>query len=298
MRTKIKALITICLAAIVIVISCKKQEYSFGKIITPKDLTLSAVIEGANAANPAGAGSGNVTVSTSATDVISYKIDFGDGTFKLVSGGDVLHKYSNPGTADYTIVVTAIGTGGVTSTTTKKITVFVAFNIPDAIVQNLTKGSSQTWVIDRLTLGHVGVGPADAYTSSYYSAAPNERSECLYDDEVTFTKDGTGINMTVNNKGQSFFIAAATQFYGKAGGDNCYDLDVTGTRKLVFMDATSASTAANSTRIQFTVPGNGLISLGTGGSTYEIMELTETGITLRCISIDGLAWYQKFKLKS
>jgi hypothetical protein len=298
MRTKIKALITICLAAIVIVISCKKQEYSFGKIITPKDLTLSAVIEGANAANPAGAGSGNVTVSTSATDVISYKIDFGDGTFKLVSGGDVLHKYSNPGTADYTIVVTAIGTGGVTSTTTKKITVFVAFNIPDAIVQNLTKGSSQTWVIDRLTLGHVGVGPADAYTSSYYSAAPNERSGCLYDDEVTFTKDGTGINMTVNNKGQSFFIAAATQFYGKAGGDNCYDLDVTGTRKLVFMDATSASTAANSTRIQFTVPGNGLISLGTGGSTYEIMELTETGITLRCISIDGLAWYQKFKLKS
>jgi hypothetical protein len=298
MKTKIKALITICLAAIVIVISCKKQEYSFGKIITPKDLTLSTVIEGANAANPAGAGSGNVTVSTSATDAISYKIDFGDGTFKLVSGGDVLHKYSNPGTADYTIVVTAIGTGGVTSTTTKKITVFVAFNIPDAIVQNLTKGSSQTWVIDRLTLGHVGVGPADAYTSSYYSAAPNERSECLYDDEVTFTKDGTGINMTVNNKGQSFFIAAATQFYGKAGGDNCYDLDVTGTRKLVFMDATSASTAANSTRIQFTVPGNGLISLGTGGSTYEIMELTETGITLRCISIDGLAWYQKFKLKS
>jgi hypothetical protein len=297
MKINIKALITICLAAIIIVIGCKKQEYSFGKIITPTDLTLSTVIEGVDAANPAGAGSGNVTIKTSATGAISYKIDFGDGTTKIVSGGDVLHKYGNPGTNDYTIVISAIGTGGVTTTTTKKITVFVAFEIPEEMMQNLTNGSSQTWVIARLTPGHVGVGPADGYTSSYYSAEPNQRAECLYDDEITLTKDGKTINMTVNNKGQSFFIAGATAFYGKSGGDNCYDLDVTGTRKLTFMDATSGSTSANSTRIQFTVPGNGLIAFGTGGSTYEILELTATTITLRNIGIDGLAWYQKFKVK-
>lgn len=298
MKTKIQALITICLAALVIVISCKKQEYSFGKIVTPKDLKLSAAIEGADAANPAGAGSGNVTITPFATDAISYKVDFGDGSYKIIGGGEIVHKYGNPGTSDYTIVVSAIGTGGVTTTVTKKITVFVAFNIPEAIVQNLTNGSSRTWVIDRLTPGHVGVGPADGYTSTYYSAAPNERAECLYDDEITFTRDGNGINMKVDNKGQSFFIAAATQFYGKSGGDYCYDLDVSGTKKLVFMDATSGSTAANSTRIQFIVPGNGLIAFGSGGNTYEIMELTESSITLRAISIDGLAWYQKFKIKS
>lgn len=297
MKINIKALITICLAAVIIVIGCKKQEYSFGKIITPKDLTLTTVIEGANGANPAGAGSGNVTIKTSATDAISYKIDFGDGSTKIVNAGDVVHKYGNPGTNDYTIVVSAIGTGGVTTTTTKKVTVFVAFEIPAAIMQNLTKGTSQTWVIDRLTPGHVGVGPADGYTSSYYSAAPNERAECLYDDEITFTKDGSTINMTINNKGQSFFVKAATAFYGKAGDDACYDMDVTGTKKLVFMDATSGSTSANSTRIQFTVPGNGLIAFGTGATTYELMELTATTITLRGISIDGLAWYQKFKVK-
>jgi len=173
MKTKIKAIITLCLAAVILIISCKKQEYSFGKIITPKDLTLSAVIEGADAANPAGAGSGNVTISLAAAEAISYKVDFGDGSSKIVGGGDVLHKYGNPGTSDYTIVVTAIGTGGVTTTATKKITVFVAFNIPEAIVKSLTKGTAQTWIIDRLTPGHVGVGPADGYTSSYYSAAPN-----------------------------------------------------------------------------------------------------------------------------
>jgi hypothetical protein len=297
MKINIKALITICLAAVIIVIGCKKQEYTFGKIVTPKDLTLSTVIEGADAANPAGAGSGNVTIKTSATDAISYKIDFGDGSTQIINEGNVVHKYGNPGTNDYIIVVSAIGTGGVTTTITKKITVFVAFEIPAAIMQNLTNGSSQTWVIDRLTPGHVGVGRANLYIPNDYSATPNQRAECLYDDEITFTKDGGTINMTINNKGQSFFIAAATAFYGKSGGDACYDLDVTGTKKLVFMDATSGSTSANSTRIQFVVPGNGLIAFGTGGNTYEILELSDTAITLRCISIDGLAWYQKFKVK-
>jgi len=297
MKINTKALITICLAAVIIVIGCKKQEYTFGKIVTPKDLTLSTVIEGADAANPAGAGSGNVTIKTSATGAISYKIDFGDGNTKIVSDGELVHKYTNPGTSDYTIVVSAIGTGGVTTTTTQKITVFVAFEIPAAIMQKLTNGNSQTWVIDRKTPGHVGVGPLDTYTSTYYSAQPDERAECLYDDEITFTKDGSSINMTINNKGQSFFTAAATAFYGKSGGDNCYDLDVTGVKKLAFMDATSGSTSANSTRIQFTVPGNGLIAFGTGGTTYELMELTATNITVRSIGIDGLAWYQKFKLK-
>jgi hypothetical protein len=298
MKINIKTLLALCLAAIIIVIGCKKQDYSFGKIITPTDVTLATVVEGADAANPNGGGSGRVTITTGATGAISYKIDFGDGNTQIASGGDIVHKYAAPGTFDYTITVSAIGTAGVTSTVSKKITVFVSFDIPAAIVQNLTNGGSQTWVIDRLTPGHVGVGPADGYTSSYYSADPNQRAECLYDDEITFTKDANNnISMVVNNKGQSFFIAGATVFYGKAGGDNCYDLNVTGVRKLAFMDATSGSTSSNSTRIQFTVPGNGLIAFGTGGNTYEIMELTATTVTLRNIGIDGLAWYQKFKVK-
>jgi hypothetical protein len=165
-------------------------------------------------------------------------------------------------------------------------------------LQNLTNGSSQVWVTDRTTPGHVGVGPADGFTPSYYAAAPNERAECLYDDEITFTKNANNtVSMSINNKGQSFFIGAATAFYGKSGGDNCYDIDVSGTRNLTFMDATSASTSANSTRIQFVVPGNGLINFGTGGNTYEILSLTSTQIFLRNIGIDGLAWYQKLKVK-
>jgi hypothetical protein len=63
------------------------------------------------------------------------------------------------------------------------------------------------------------------------------------------------------------------------------------------MEATTASTSANSTRIQFTVPGNGIINFGTGGTTYEILLISATGINLRNIGADGNSWYQKLKNK-
>nr|WP_233173772.1 PKD domain-containing protein [Pedobacter sp. ASV19] len=298
MKMTLKILTAVCLAAVVTVVSCKKKEYSFGQIVTPTDMTLSTELEGVNADNPNGGGSGSVTITTKAVGATSYKIDYGDGTTEIVPSGKITHKYSSPGTATYNIIVSAIGTGGVSSTSAKKITVFVAFQIPADILQNLTKGSSQTWVSARETAGHVGVGPATSFSPDYYSATPNQRAECLYDDEMTFTKDaGNGVTLSIDNKGQSFFLAAATAFYGTSGGDNCYNIDLAAPRKLTFMNATSNSTTSNSTRIQFVVPGNGLINFGSGGNTYEILAITPTSITLRNIGIDGLAWYQKFKVK-
>ena len=63
------------------------------------------------------------------------------------------------------------------------------------------------------------------------------------------------------------------------------------------MDATSGSTSAVSTMIQFMVPGNGIINFGTGGTTYEILSITDNSIHLRNIGIDGNSWYQKLKRK-
>ncbi len=298
MKTYIKGLLLICLAVLITFSGCTKEEYSFGKLITPTDLSMTTTVAGADAVNPGGDGSGNVAVSATATNAMSYKVDFGDGKWQIVPEGTVNYKYTNPGTFDYTVTVSAIGTGGITSTASKKITVFVNFKLSEEMLQNLTSGASQTWVTDRETPGHVGVGPADTYASDYYSAAPNERAACLYDDEITFTKDAAdGISLSVDNKGQSFLIGASTGYYGTAGDDDCYNLNLATPRKLTFMNATSGSTPANSTRIQFVVPGNGLINFGTGGNTYEILTLTATTMTLRNIGIDGLAWYQKLKVK-
>ncbi len=278
--------------------ACKKADYKFGNLVSPTDLTLTTVIAGVDNANPYGAGSGNVAITTSGSNAITYKIDFGDGNIQMVPSGVITHKFSNPGTNDYTITAIAIGTGGVTSTVSKKIKVFVNFAIPTAILQALTNGTSKVWITDHDAPGHVGVGPSDQFSPIWYSADPNSRAACQYDDEITFSSDANNnVFMAIDTKGAAFAIGAATAFYGFGGGDGCYAINTGGTKKLSFMDATSASTPAISTRIQFFVPGNGFVNFGTGGNMYEILSITPTQIHLRNIGIDGNAWYQKLKIK-
>lgn len=298
MIKNINLIATIFIIVIFAFISCKKEAYKFGEIKTPTNLNLTAIVQGVDANNPNGNGTGNVTITTTSVNALSYNIDFGDGITQVVPSGTVIHKYSNPGTSSYTISVNAIGTGGAISTISKKITVFVAFEIPSDILQAFTNGASKTWVTDNGAQGHFGVGQNDLFFPNYYSAGPNTREACAYDDEITFTKDPLNrISMSINNKGQSFSIGAATAFYGMAGGDGCYGINAGSTKQLAFMEATSASTTANSTRVQFTVPGNGIINFGTGGITYEILSVTNNSIHLRNIGTDGNAWYQKLKPK-
>ncbi len=294
----IKSFIPLFLFATVVFYGCEKKEYLLGDIKTPTGLTLTTAIAGVDLTNPNGNGTGNVIITAAATDAITYKIDFGDGTTRVVPSGSLTYKYTNPGTSNYTITVNAIGTAGVTSTISKVVKVFVAFEIPANIIAALTNGSSRVWVTDRDAPGHFGVGPADQFSPIWYAAGPNSREACAYDDEITFSKDVLNrISMAIDNKGASFSIGASSAFYGFGGGDNCYAINTGGTKLLAFMDATSGSTPANSTRVQFTVPGNGIINFGTGGVTYEILSVSATQVNLRNIGIDGNSWYQKLKVK-
>ncbi len=298
MITKIKSLLIILFATGLVFTACKKTEYSFGDLKAPANLTLTTAIAGVDATNPNGNGTGTVVITTAADKALTYNIDFGDGKTQTVPSGVISYKYTNPGTYDYTINVNAVGTGGIISTISKKIKVFVAFEIPVAIVQALTNGSSKIWVSDKDAVGHFGVGPNDQFAPIWYAAPPNTREACAYDDEITFSKDANNnVFMSVNNKSENFSIGAATTFYGFNGGDGCYPINTGGNKKLAFMDATTSSTSANSTRIQFTVPGNGIINFGTGGTTYEILSISATGINLRNIGADGNSWYQKLKNK-
>lgn len=278
--------------------SCTKEEYSFGDLSAPAQLTLQTAIQGVNASNVDGDGTGKVSITLASSNTINYKVDFGDGQTQMLSGGTFVYKYSTPGTNEYTITVNAIGKGGTTSTISKKIKVFVAFEIPTAILTGLTGGSSKVWITDNEADAHFGVGPNTSFSAEWYGARANERDPEMYNDEITFTKDANNnINMIVDNKGLTFMIGAATSYYGFSGGDGNYALNTGGSKKLIFMDATSASTPAISTRVQFTVPGNGIVNAGVGSTTYEILSISATKLHLRTIGADGNAWYQKLKVK-
>lgn len=283
-------------AALLVLTACEKEEYSFGEVKSPENLTIATVVEGANAANPDGNGSGRVSIIADAQNAITYRIDYGDGKTEMVPSGEIIYKYLTPGTQEYTITVSAIGTGGVQSVTSKKVSVFVRFEIPTDIVTFLTNDASKKWVNDKDADGHFGVGPTDAFSPIWYSATPGSREACAYDDEITFSKDANGnISMVLDNKGESFSIGAATGVYGFSGPDGCYGLNTTGTKSLKFFESTSASTTADSRRIDFEVPGNGMLNFGTGGKAYEILSISATQMHLRSIGVDGNAWYMKLK---
>jgi hypothetical protein len=302
MKTIVKSFSLFAITCLTLLSACKKEEYSFGEIKNPSGLALTTALQGVAAATPNGDGSGNVSITLAASNVINFKVDFGDGQTQLVSPGTLVHQYANPGTFEYTITVTANGTAGAVSTLSKKITVLRLFDIPAAIMTGLTGGTSKIWIADKTSWGHLGVGPGpnqggnETFWPSWYGAGANERTAAEYDDELTFTKTGANsISLVLDNKGQTFIIPDYAGYYSLAGGLNT--LNTTGAKALAFTDATSNTTSANSTRIKFTVPGHGLLSWGVGTSTYEILAITSTTLSVRSIGADGNAWYQKFKVK-
>lgn len=302
MKTIVKSFTLFAIGCLTLLSACKKEEYSFGELKNPSELALTTALQGVATATPNGDGSGNVSITLAASNVINFKIDFGDGQTQIVSPGTLVHQYANPGTFEYTITVTANGKGGAVSNLSKKITVLRLFDIPAAIMTGLTGGTSKIWIADKTTWGHLGVGPGpnqganETFWPSWYGAGANERTAAEYDDELTFTKTGANsISLVLDNKGQTFIIPEYAGYYSLAAGMNT--LSTTGAKALAFTDATSNTTSANSTRIKFTVPGHGLLSWGVGTNTYEILAITSTTLSVRSIGADGNAWYQKFKVK-
>ncbi|HEY4060663.1 MAG TPA: hypothetical protein VGM30_02125 [Puia sp.] len=290
---------SITLASLLIVLlapACEKK-YSFGQIITPASLAITTTIQGATTASPSGDGSGNVTITATATNALAYKFYFGTGDSLISNTGTVTYKYTTLDTNQYTIVVNAIGTGGAMSTVSKQIKVYYLFQIPAAIDAALTGGTSKTWSVAHDSAGNFGVGPTTSFTPDYYSSAPNEKPSCAYGSVITFTHvSANNISINVNNQGSSFIIGAATAFYGQSGGDGCYGISTGGTKTATFgTDAFAGSNSSNSTGIQITVPGNGIINFGTGANTYEVLFLSSKVMTLRAIGVDGLAWYTVLK---
>jgi hypothetical protein len=292
MKKHINYILLFVIAASMLFGACKKTDYKFGAIKTPSTPVIMPTIQGA-ATNATGDGSGKIKLAVSATNALAYKIYWGDGDSSLVNTDTTSHNYIKLDTNTYTITVNAIGTGGAMSTAAKQIKVLYLFQIPDAVMTMITNNSSKHWMSAKETAGNFGVGPIGTFTPDYYSAGPGQEPSCAYDDVITFTQTGANsISINVNNQGSSFLIAASTAFYGQSGPDGCYVINTGGTKALSFYGASSGSSASNSTGIEFSVPGNGIVDFGTGAVSYEILSVTSTTIQLRDVGIDGNAWYQ------
>ena len=180
------------LVTLVLFSSCETENYEFGDIIAPTNLTITPDIVGKSPAKPFGDGSGVVNITATANDAISYKF-IHNGVETVKASGQLTYNFGNTGTNKYIITVVASGKAGVTTSSTIEIEVSVVYVPPADLVTSLTGNSSRTWRIKAEAKNHFGLGPVGgSIQTEWYGAGPLDKADTgMYDDRFTFKTDGS-----------------------------------------------------------------------------------------------------------
>lgn len=297
--------ILIAFTGLLIIVSCQKDDYELGALVTPTDVTLSYEIVGADAENPNGDGSGLVNFSATATNAITFTFDFGDGKdVQVAADGITSHVFSLTGVNGYNVVVSAVGTGGLKSTKSAHIEVLSTFEDDEAI-EFLSGGSSKSWFWAADQSGHAGLGPNDedfgdteyAWAAFWQIGPFDDEKECMYDAEFVFTKTDNGLTFE-QIEGQAWIPGT---YAGKIGveGDLCYGPDVAtpleGVKNVSFAISTSKAAIDGDYRgTTMNFSDGGFMCWWVGTSEYDIIEVSETVLRVRIKEDNEWAWYHTF----
>lgn len=253
-------------------------------------------------------GSGAVTFTASADNASFYHFDFGDGTDEVSETGTVTKNYDMLGDNSYTVVVSAGNGTSDTISETLQISVTRAFTDSETVAF-LTGGESKTWYLAASLPGHLGVSPAregldgDWWYPKWYSAAAFEKcgsgdSDCLCDDELTFSVDTNGlVTYNLDNKGKTYFNAAHKSVVGGTEDiDFCYDYDTSGSKAVTLSEVSGNVPEAETTGIRMEFSDGGFMGYYVGSSTYEILSISDELLHVRTYDTENpdLAWYQRF----
>ena len=312
--TKMKKIIINMFAVLglLLVVSCQEESKSFGALDAPVNLVATAQVVGQNTTDALnGDGTGKVLFTATADNAISYRYIFGDGTSQNSPSGVFEKRYNQTGLNTYTVTIIATGKGGIAATTTIEVTVLSNFEDPQS-VEFLTGGSQKTWYWSASEAGHLGVGPNSGdntqnYYGHWYQAVPWEKansaeSSCLYANELTFSLVGNQLKFQLNNQGQTFFNKDFRSVVGgTSGNDACYNYDTTGLKNVnlgpsesVVMASPDHLTRTTGTMMNFS--DGGFMGYYIGQSSYEILSITATRMTVRAVmgGNPALAWYHTF----
>ena len=307
---KITQYFIVLASILLLVVSCQEETETFGAINTPVNLVVNSVIEGVTIADPYGDGSGKVNFVATAENAISYKYIFSDGTSLNSPSGVLEYRFKTNGIIEYTVTVLASGKGGVITSTSFNLTVFTDFSDEEAITL-LTDGTSKKWYWAAGEQGHLGVGQnnsdnAGNYYANYYQATPFEKaastdSDCLYENELTFSLDNGELKYELDNGGRTFFNNAYKDVGGgTTGGDDlCLAFPTAGLKTVSLSPSESfvASTIPAETRgTMLNFSDNGFMGYYIGQSSYEILSITENRLYVRAVmgNNPALAWYHIF----
>ncbi|MFC6877153.1 glucan endo-1,3-beta-D-glucosidase [Flavobacterium myungsuense] len=178
------------LSLVLLLSSCEKEDYEFGDIVAPTNLTITPEIVGKDASNPYGDGSGVVNITAKADNAVSYKF-IHNGTEEMRSSGFKNYNFAKTGTNKYIVTVVATGKGGISSSATIEFEVLVVYVPPAELVTMLNANSSRTWRIKAEGNNHFGLGPVGgSVITEWYGAPANAKANTgMYDDRFTFNSD-------------------------------------------------------------------------------------------------------------
>jgi len=285
-----------------VLVSCDGDDLDIPVAVTPTNLSVSSQ----------NAEGGTVNFTATATNANYYHFDFGDGSSALSSTGMVTKTYDMIGDNTYTVTITAGAGEGKTTTETLQVTVSIAFSDPETVTL-LTNDSSKTWFLAASVPGHLGVGPAregidgEWWFPKWFSAAAFEKcgsedSDCLCDDELTFSVDDSGaMTYVLDNKGQTYFNGAHRDVAGGTEeGDFCYDFDTSGTKSVVLSEVSGNVPDEETTGIQMNFSDGGFMGYYVGSSAYEILSITDNSLYVRTYDAinPDLAWYHRFSAET
>lgn len=297
--------IIIVLSGLFLLISSCDKQYELGELKTPTNVTLNYNIIGADNENPFGDGSGKVEFTATADNAITYSYDFGDGgKVEVAPSGTIIHPFAVPGVNSFNVTVSAVGTGGITSSKTDSLSVLSTFADTVAL-EFLTGGDTKTWYWATDLTAFVGLGPvAEDYGNLDYTwpnwwqiGAWDQDKACMYDAAFVFTKVGNGF--TYEQISGPAFIPAT--YAGKIGvaGDVCHGEDVApalyGVKNVTFTESTSKASIDGGYRgTSFTIGDGGFMCWWVGTSKYDIIEVTDNILRVRIEEDDTYAWYHIF----
>ena len=310
----LKNVFLIIFSLITVFYGCQENDYSFGEIIAPSNIEITAEIVGADANNPYGDGSGIVNFSVSADNASSYVYYF-DGKAEAVPSGIYSKRFSVVGVNTYTVVVQANGKGGVSSTKAVLVEVFSSFSDVEAenFLSGANVGDSKKWYWQADKPLHVGLGPVTddygngefAYEAWWNSIGPfDTEKSCMYDNEFVFTRTTTGL--TFEQTSGPAFIPGTYAGVLSVAGDTCHDDSVAtnmyGVKNVSF--SPSVSKAATEGKYNgndyrgttFEISDGGFMGwLVSTSSKYDIISISDSELIVRIIQDgNGFAWYHKF----
>ncbi len=154
----------------------------------------------------------------------------------------------------------------------------------------------QTWAMDSMSVGHMGVGPADSEEPDWWQAQPLDKAEVLvlYEDRMTFKLDG--FQFVYENHGASYvkdyrIDDPAYSNPEERETDYKVDFDPPAATWNIVEENDSWFLELNALEDKPIFP---IFDVGAVGDKYKIRKLTEDELWLRAIGEDGNAWYFKF----